>query len=142
MDIFGRVADIVLAFICMFLLPFMVFRTELKNISSAKALNEARVFLDRIETGGAITAEQLSELCMNDGTAVAGRICEAEIVRTEYFPGVGECTVRFSPDEVCMLLDKYGMLPLRRGDTVTVRIYGHTLFGSELTLLAVLSVTL
>ena len=128
MNVFGRTFDIVLAFICMFALPFMFFRAELNDIAYDKALAEADLFVERVQRSECIEEQPVNELLMNAGE-ITGIRFEIEIERKEGVVGTNETVdAKISGTELFKLLEKYGRLSLERNDTVKVIVVGSA-FG-------------
>ena len=121
MSAFSKAADIFLAFICMFLLPFILCRTEIRNKAAENAGTDAMVFLEKTATARALDKEILGSLLKT--SAYGDSETEIEIERTEYIPGREEpVRARYSHKELIQLLDTYGTLPLKAFDRVIVRI--------------------
>ena len=122
MNAFSKAADIFLAFVCMFLLPFLLCRTEIRNRAVENAGLGASVFLEKTVTARALDTEIYDSFSK---TGVYGYArTEIEIERTEYLPGKKEpVTARYSHKELMELLATYGTLPLREYDRVIVRVF-------------------
>ena len=134
MSVYGRVYDILIAFICMFVLPFMMFRAELSNTAIDKTKEEALVFLDRVEKSGALDKDFVTELLLRESNKTKIIV---EIKRQEYLKGLSEpVTAKYSFEEVKELLDEYGSLPLRTGDEVEIKLCRYYFFTGTYELIA------
>ncbi len=127
MNAFSKAADIFIAFICMFLLPFLFCRTEIRNTAVENAGLDAAVFLEKTATARALDREIYETLSKTAAYGYART--EIEIERTEYLPGRKEpVQARYSHKELMELLEEYGTLPLKPYDRMIVKVYENRLF--------------
>lgn len=136
MNSFGRMFDIAIAVICMFIIPFLYFGKQ--EVASAKrnASQNADYFLECVQNSGCLSRAQYEKMCRSNISANGYITCEIELERTEYLPeeSGGTQNVRYSSRELITLLDKESKLPLRAGDSVTVTVYYHSSGGELQTL--------
>ena len=130
MNVFSRLFDIALAFLCMFALPFMLYKAELYDIAFDNAVRNADLFIARVQHSECLEDRLVEEL-LSGSDSITGIRFEIELERESPIAGTEEhVAAKVSFREVSMLLQKYEKIPLGAKDTVKVVIYGQS-FGVE-----------
>lgn len=133
MNAFEKLTDLSIAFICMFLVPFLFLQNAELELEQQRAKEAANYFLECVQNKGMITEELCRNLSVGNYSAVSSLSYEIVVKRTEYLPENmgGEIRVSYSWSEILGLLNQNKNLPLAAGDSVEVRVYGCGIFGQS-----------
>ena len=130
MNTFGKLADIIIAGIIMFLLPLMYFEYKQTELLQRILLRRSENFIETARNHGAVTEAMylnfLQELSITGGYLH----CEIEVERKNYLPSdepgkenPQSYIARYGHKDVIDVVQKHGLLRLWVEDDIIINIY-------------------